>query len=265
VLRVDDVTHQYDGGAVALAGVSLTIREGEFVALIGQNGSGKTTLARHLNGLLHPTSGRVTLRGEDVRGLPLNRVARDVGYVFQNPDHQIFAASVVDEVTFGLRNFGYALEEQRARSQAALEAVGLADLRDEDPFLFNKGQRQRLAVASLLALQPRVLILDEPTTGLDYGEQVRMMTLLHRLHGDGMTVVVITHSPWVVAEYGERGVLMKGGQILFDGPLRALFAEPDLLTQSHFRLPDVTQLGQRFGLTPLSVDELVRALEPRTG
>src|SRR5262249_41911086 len=151
-----------------------------FIALIGQNGSGKTTLARHLNGLLHPTSGRVLLRGEDVRQLSLHHVAADVGYVFQNPDHQIFADTVRDEVAFGLRSFGVGAAEIAARSRLALEAVGLTGFEDEDPFLLGKGQRQRLAVASLLALQPRLLILDEPTTGLDYLEQLRMMDLLRR-------------------------------------------------------------------------------------
>jgi len=257
LLAVDGIEFAYAGGRRALADVSLSIRGGEFVALIGQNGSGKTTLAKCLNGLLRPQHGTVRLRGTDLAALPLNRVARDVGYVFQNPDHQIFAASVEEEVAFALRNFGVPPSEAARRTHAALAAVGLTGSEAVDPFLLGKGQRQRLAVASFLALEPAVLVLDEPTTGLDYPEQRQMMDLLARLHAQGLTLVVITHSPWVVARYARRGVLMQAGRILFDGPLRGLFAEEELLTSSHFRIPDVTRLGHRFGCTPLTVEEFL--------
>lgn len=263
LIALEHVSHVYGNESrPALDDVSLEIRAGEFIALIGQNGSGKTTLAKHLNGLLHPSSGRVALRGEDVRRLPLERVAADVGYVFQNPDHQIFADTVREEVSFALRNFGIEQAEMERRVRMALAAVSLVGLEAEDPFLLGKGQRQRLAVASLLALQPRVLVLDEPTTGLDYREQRRMMDLLRDLHRDGMTLVVITHSPWVVAEYAERGILIRGGRIQFDGPLRRLFAEEAMLAECHFRLPDVTRMALRSGFTALSVDELLRAATP---
>ena len=258
LVRAEALEFHYQSGAAALSGVSLSVDAGEFVALIGQNGSGKTTLAKHLNGLLRPNHGRVLLRGVDIRTLPLNRVATDVGYVFQNPDHQIFAATVRDEVAFGPRNFGLSAAEIDARVGAAVAAVGLDGLDHEDPFLLSKGHRQRLAVASLLALRPQLLILDEPTTGLDYSEQRRMMDLLARLHADGMTILMITHSPWVVAEYAERGILMKDGRILFDAPLRSLFEQEALLAGAHFCAPEITRLGRRFGFTPLSVDEFVR-------
>jgi energy-coupling factor transport system ATP-binding protein len=257
LLAVEGVDFTYASGLRALADVSLAVRRGEFVALIGQNGSGKTTLAKCLNGLLRPQRGTVRLRGTDLAGLPLNRVARDVGYVFQNPDHQIFAASVEEEVAFALRNFGVAPADIARRTRAALEAVGLVGSESVDPFLLGKGQRQRLAVASFLALEPAVLVLDEPTTGLDYPEQRHMMDLLARLHAQGLALVVITHSPWVVAQYARRGILLQAGRILFDGPLRGLFAEEDLLVRSHFRIPDVTRLGRRFGCTPLTVDEFL--------
>jgi energy-coupling factor transport system ATP-binding protein len=263
LLEIGAVEFAYESGARALQGVSLNIAAAEFLALIGQNGSGKTTLAKHLNGLLRPSAGRVLLDGRDMRELPINRVASDVGYVFQNPDHQIFAATVHDEVAFGPRNFGVSPQEVRARVAAALDVVGLSGLEPEDPFLLSKGHRQRLAVASLLALRPRVLILDEPTTGLDYREQHRMMDLLGQLHRQGMAVVIITHSPWVVAEYAQRGVLMAGGRILFDGPLRALFADEELLESAHFCAPDITRLGRRFGFTPLSVAEFFTAVGSR--
>ena len=260
LIEAANLSFEYESGALALNDVSLRINAGEFIALIGQNGSGKTTLAKHFNGLLHPKSGRVLLSGRDLRALPMNTVAADVGYVFQNPDHQIFAATVTDEVAFGPRNFRLGGAEVTERVHGALEAVGLRGLEAVDPFLLGKGQRQRLAVASLLAMRPRLLILDEPTTGLDYDEQRRMMDLLARLHAEGLAILIITHSPWVVAEYAERGVLMSAGQILFDGALRDLFAEEALLARAHFHAPEVTRLGRRFGFTPLSVGEFVEAM-----
>ena len=260
LLEADSISFAYDTGTQALRNASLRIDAGEFIAVIGQNGSGKTTLAKHLNGLLHPISGHVRLSGRDVRELAMNTVAADIGYVFQNPDHQIFAATVADEVAFGPRNFRVPANELADRVRSALQAVGLNGLEDADPFLLSKGHRQRLAVASLLAMRPRLLILDEPTTGLDFQEQRHMMDLLARLHAQGMAVLIITHSPWVVAEYAERGVLMSGGYILFDGPLRALFTEEGLLKQAHFQAPDVTRLGRRLGFTPLSVDEFSHQL-----
>jgi energy-coupling factor transport system ATP-binding protein len=247
----------YPDGPPAVSGVTLTIREGEFIALLGQNGSGKTTLAKHLSGLLTPTHGQVFLRGQELQRLPLHQLAQEVSYVFQNPDHQLFADTVEEEVAFGPRNVGLDAAEVEARVHEALDAVGLGAARAHDPFLLGKGERQRLAVAALLALRPRVLILDEPTTGLDYPEQRRMMELLRRLHQAGRTIIIITHVPWVAAEYAERALLMAEGRLLWDGPLRGLCARTDLCARASFRPPDITLLGRRFGITPLSVEEFV--------
>ena len=261
LLGAEGLVHAYATGRAALTDVSLAVAAGEFVALIGQNGSGKTTLAKCLNGLLVPQQGTVRVRGVDLRSLPVGRVAADVGYVFQNPDQQIFAATVREEVGFALANLGVPADEAARRIAAVLAAVGLVGCEARDPFLLGKGQRQRLAVASLLVLEPAVLILDEPTTGLDHREQRQMMALLADLHRRGLTVVVITHSPWVVAEYAQRGVVLRDGRVAFDGPLRELFAEEALLEASHFRLPEATRIGRRLGFTPLSVDELLAGVE----
>jgi energy-coupling factor transport system ATP-binding protein len=255
LLRLEDVTHRY-GETTALAEVSLEIGCGEFVAVVGRNGSGKTTLVKHLNGLLHPHEGRVRLDGLDVATLTLERLAERVGYVFQDPDHQLFAATVWDEVAFGPTNLGLPRAEVAARVEEALAAVGLEAL-DEDPFLLDKGARQRLAVAAVLAMRPQVLVLDEPTTGLDHGEQRRMLELLRRLRRGGRTIVVVTHTPWVIAEYAERVLLLDAGRLHYDGPVRAFFADPTLLAAASFRPPDVTRVGQAFGCTPLSVSELL--------
>ena len=256
LLRVERLGHRYVGGAQALAEVSADIGRGEFVAVVGRNGSGKTTLAKHLNGLLTATTGRVTLAGADVATLALEELAQRVGYVFQDPDHQLFAATVVDEVAFGPTNVGVPADEVRARVDEALAAVGL-DARDEDPFMLDKGARQRLAVAAILALGPEVLVLDEPTTGLDHREQRQMLELLRRLHAAGRTIVIVTHTPWVVAEYAERVLLLAEGRLRYDGPVRPFFADPALVREASFRPPEVTRLGLAFGCTPLSVSELL--------
>jgi len=256
LVRVEGVTYRYPGGAAALADVSVDVGRGELVAVVGRNGSGKTTLVKHLNGLLTATTGRVLLDGAPIAGRTLESLAQRVGYVFQDPDHQLFAATVAEEVAFGPTNLGLAPDEVAARVAEALAAVGL-DARDEDPFLLDKGARQRLAVAAVLALRPDVLVLDEPTTGLDHREQQRMLELVARLHSAGRTIVIVTHTPWIVAEHAERVLLMAGGRLRYDGPVRPFFADPSLLAAASFRAPDVTRLGQALGCTPLAVDELV--------
>jgi len=256
IIEIRGVGHRYPDGRRALADVSLAVGRGEFIALVGPNGSGKTTLAKHLNGLLAPTEGRVTLEGHDVAGLPLETLAQRVGYVFQDPDHQLFAATVAEEVAFGPRNVGLPADEVEERVREALAAVELHE-RDADPFLLDKGARQRLAVAAILALRPDVLVLDEPTTGLDFREQERMLGLLERLHAAGRTIIIITHTPWVIAEHARRVVLLKDGRVRYDGPLRPFFADEELAAEAAFRPPEVTRLGRLLGCTPLSVAELV--------
>jgi len=256
LLHLAAVSHQYAGArSPAIAEITLTITAGEFIALLGANGSGKTTLAKHCSGLLTPTQGQVFLHGQELRTVPLAHLAQKVGYVFQNPDHQLFAATVEEEVAFGLRNLGLPPTEVRARVSEVLETVGLCEVRERDPFLLDKGERQRLAVAAVLALRPQLLILDEPTTGLDYREQRAMMELLRRLHGEGHTILIITHVPWVAAEYAERALVMARGRLLWDGPLRELCRRQDLCAQAAFRPPDITRLGLCFGVAPLSVEE----------
>lgn len=260
ILAVRNLSRTYDGGTRALDDVSLAIGAGEFIALIGQNGSGKTTLAKHLNGLLQAESGEVRLDGADLASLPLERVAREVGYVFQNPDHQLFAATVAEEVAFGPRNFGLDGSALTARVDETLAAVGLAAERDEDPFLLRKGERQRLAVATVLAMRPRVLILDEPTTGLDYPQVRTMLDLLARLRAEGTTIVVITHSPWVVVEYAERALLMRGGRLVFDGALDDLLGDEDLLASAAFEAPPAARVARALGISARTVHQLARAL-----
>lgn len=260
---VEDVSFNYTGGPRVLDSISLAIQPGDFLAIVGQNGSGKTTLAKHIVGLLKPVSGRVLLGGRDRAALRAAETAREAAYVFQNPDHQIFAATVWDEVAFGPRNFKLAPDEVERRCVEVLDAVGLLSERESDPFLLSKGERQRLAVASVLALRPRLLILDEPTTGLDYREQRRMMSLVTELNRSGIAIVIITHTPWLVAEYARRVALIRKGRKLFDGGVREFFADEELLKTASFRPPEVTRLARKFGRLALSPQEFADWVKER--
>ncbi len=265
LIRVENVSFSYPGGPRVLDGADLAISAGEFVAIIGQNGSGKTTLAKLVIGLLKPDSGRITIDGRDRSTLHAAATAREIGYVFQNPDHQIFAATVEDEVAFGPRNFGLDPQEIERRCAEVLHAVGLENERKSDPFLLSKGQRQRLAVASVLVLRPKVLILDEPTTGLDYREQRRMMKLVAELNESGVAIVMITHTPWLVAEYARRVVLMHAGRKIFDDGVREFFGHDAMLAESSFRAPEVTALSRRFGTVALTAEEMAAWLREHCG
>lgn len=262
-IGIENVSFSYSGGPRVLDSIDLKVEAGEFLAIVGQNGSGKTTLAKHIVGLLQPAAGRVTIDGKDRAQMRPAETARAVAYVFQNPDHQIFAATVEDEVAFGPRNFGLPDDEIRRRCDEALEAVGLQNERQSDPFLLSKGERQRLAVASVLVLRPRMLILDEPTTGLDHREQLRMMALVRDLNRSGIAIVIITHTPWLVAEYARRVVLMRKGAKIFDGGVREFFMQDELLRSSSFRAPEITELSRRFGALALTTDEFVAWVKGR--
>ncbi len=261
LLEVDRLVHRYPlRDRPAVDDVSFAIRPGEFVALLGANGSGKTTLAKHLNALLRPSSGTVRIAGADTRKQGTATLAKRVGYVFQDPDHQIFSATVWEEMAFGPRNFGVPEAELETRIAGALDVVGLADARDRDPFVLTKGQRQRLAVASVLATEPEVLVLDEPTTGLDYNDRERMLALLADLHRRGHTVLVITHSMEVVASHCERAVVMAGGKLVFDGGIPELFRNERVLAEARLRAPSAWRIGRMLGLETLTPEALTAAL-----
>ncbi|MDO4786862.1 MAG: energy-coupling factor transporter ATPase [Fretibacterium sp.] len=265
VVEIEGLTHVYPNGGSAVNDVSLRIREREFVAVLGHNGSGKTTLVKHFNGLLLPSAGRALIRGKDTTKHSVFEIGREVGYVFQNPDHQIFADNVFDEVAFSPRIRGCSAGEVASRVTEALEAVGLQGYEKRDPFTLGKGERQRVAVASVLSARPGVIILDEPTTGLDYGEQKRMMELIRKLNEAGQTIVMITHTLWVVAEYAHRIVTMKDGRVLLDGPAREVLARTEELAASHLRPPHIVELGNRLGRTVLSVEELAHCTRSGEG
>jgi energy-coupling factor transport system ATP-binding protein len=244
----------------ALRGINLTVGEGEFVALLGQNGSGKTTLAKHFNGLLKPEAGQLLVKGKPTSAYSHQALAQTVGYVFQNPDHQIFARTVEEEVGFGLKVLGLDPRTIKKRVNEVLEVVGLEGYEKKLPFTLTKGERQRVAVASVLAAQPQVLILDEPTTGLDYEHQKSIMELLKTLNQKGHTILIITHSMWVAAEYARRTVLMKDGAILLDGPTRRVFAQEAKLSEAALTPPPLVSLSNALGLEALTLEQMVTEL-----
>jgi energy-coupling factor transport system ATP-binding protein len=239
----------------------MTVRRGEFLAVLGQNGSGKTTLVKHFNGLLKPTKGSVRVDGEETVELGIRRLGQRVGYVFQNPDHQIFSDTVADEVAFGPKIREMEEDEIRERVEEALVAVGMEGRGDEDPFGLTKGERQRVAVASVLAVRPEVLILDEPTTGLDYAEQRSMMDLVRRLSEGGSTIIAVTHTMWVVAEYAHRAVVVRDGKVALQGTVREVFTKEDELRDAALRPPHIVSFSNSMGYPVLSVEEMLKVTE----
>jgi energy-coupling factor transport system ATP-binding protein len=262
ILKAEDLRYIYPTYRVeALRGIDLSIQEGEFIAILGQNGSGKTTLAKHFNGLLKPISGRMLVQNRPTSEFSHRELARWVGYVFQNPDHQIFARTVAEEVGFGLKMQGEAPKTIEKRVANALEVVGLQGYEQKVPFALTKGERQRVAVASVLAARPQVIVLDEPTTGLDYRHQRNMMKMLKRLNQDGHTIIIITHSMWVAAEYANRTIIMKDGPILSDGPTRSVFSDEGRLAEASLSAPSLVRLSNWLGTEALTVEQMVRELK----
>ena len=270
VIVVRDVSYRYEGDAPpALDHVSLNIEPGEFVALVGQNGAGKTTLAKTFNGILMPTSGQVLVQGHETRAAGLDVLALIVGYVYKNPDHQIFANTVRDEVAFGPRNLGLKPDAVNQAVQRALELVGMQADADTYPFLLGRGQRQKLAVAAVVAMGSPVLVVDEPTTGLDLQGAQGIMHLLRQWNEGGRTIIIITHDMNIVAEYARRTVVMARGRVLADGPTRQVLTQQAVLAQALLKAPQITRVAQsldpRFGFPTdvLTVSEFHAALKQR--
>lgn len=264
LITVENLDFTYPDGTPALMGINLEIGEQEFIAFIGQNGSGKTTLSKCINGLFKPTAGKVVVEGLDTsrRGI-IKQLVTKVGYVFQNPDHQLFNRSVKSEIAYGPRNINLAEDEVEQRVREAARVAGVSeDLFETHPYFLPKGLRQRVAIASILALKPRTIIVDEPTTGQDMQQSLEVMNFLRRLwKEEGHTIIIITHEMRIVADYAERTVVLGQGQILFDAPTRQVFAQPEILQQTYVEPPQITRLAQRVSLeepfrSVLTVEEM---------
>jgi energy-coupling factor transport system ATP-binding protein len=243
---VENLVYRYPDETLALRGINLTFQDGDFVALIGQNGSGKTTMSKCLNGLFKPTSGRVVVDGLDTATTSISQMVRRIGYVFQNPDHQLFNNNCWDEIAYGPRNIGLNEAEVKLRVEEAAQVVGLqSKFYTEHPFFLTKGMRQRVAIASILSLKPKVIIVDEPTTGQDVRQSLEIMNFLTRLHEDhGHIIIFITHDMPIVADYAHRVIAMAMGEVIVDGTTAEVFSQPDLLKKTYVEPPQITQLAQ---------------------
>ncbi len=257
----EDVCYRYEESVEALTRMNLRVLRGEYVALIGANGSGKTTLGKHVNGLLRPQAGRVLVAGDDTRRQSPGELARRVGYVFQNPDHQIFAATVRDEIAFGPRNVGLARAGVERRVADALETFQLTALADIPPATLGYGQRRLVTLASVHAMQPEILVLDEPSTGLDGALTARLVEWVRQLHRSGATVLFITHDMRLAALAG-RCVVLAGGRVMLDASPAEVFACPEALARAGIAPPPIARLSQQLGMagTPLSVDAFCHLL-----
>lgn len=267
VVSIQNLSHTYPNKNTALRGLSLDIYPGEFVAIIGQNGAGKTTLAKHLNGLLQPTQGTVLLGGNEVSSLKPDQIAQEIGYVFQNPDHQIFSATVEQEIAYGLNMAKLPAATISERIDKVLEITNLTKQRAAHPFSLGRGERQMVAVASILALEPKLLVVDEPTTGQDWRGINRIMELITSLQQQGTTILMITHDMDLVARYAQRVLVMKEGELLLDDTPQYVFAQHEILAQTYIQPPQVTRLGQLLGFaeTMLTEEQFIDEICTRTG
>jgi energy-coupling factor transport system ATP-binding protein len=236
--------YTYPRGPEVLRGLNLEVQRGELLALVGANGSGKTTLALSLCGILRPTHGQVQLDGADVSRLDGKQLAAQIGYVFQNPEHQFVTASVADELAYGLRLRHRPEEEVQGKVSAMLEQFGLTDQADVNPFKLSQGQKRRLSVATMLILGQEVLILDEPTFGQDRSNAYRLIDEMRRLQQEGCTIVFATHDMRLVAEYATRVAVLDEGRIFFDGSPQDLFAHADALRRAQLRAPALYSLSR---------------------
>jgi len=260
-LTLDGVSYRYPTGTLALDAVSLQVRAGERVALIGQNGSGKTTLVRHLNGLLRPTSGRVLHDGMDVADRTVAQLARLVGLAFQDPDRQIFRGTVRGEVEFGPRNLGLRGGALRTAVDAALAEVGLEAEAGTNPYDLGASRRKLLALASVQAMGTPVLVLDEPTTGQDLRGVEIVKRVIARATGAGRTVIAISHDMSFVAETFDRVVALRDGNVILDGTPASAFAEEswDALRSTYLEPPLPAVIGSRLGLGATPTDDALLA------
>lgn len=249
MIETENVHYSYPNKVEALKGVSITIRDGEFVAIMGQNGAGKSTFVKHFNGLLKPSAGTVRSDGVETTKTSVATLARNVGFVFQNPDHQLFSETVEDEISFALKNFGFEPNVIEDRVTWALNLLSLTQYRKTSPFLLSGGERKRVALASVLAWDPKTLILDEPTIGQDHEQKEILRQFILQMQTQGKTIVIVTHDVEFVAESNPRVILMKEGKIVADGMGKDILTDPAMLELSSIVLPQIAQLFMK--LAPL--------------
>ena len=243
MIEFENVSASYDGELPILRDVSFRIPDGDFVAFVGTNGAGKSTTMRLVNGLLKPSSGQVLIDGVPTTQLRTSQLAAKVGFLFQNPDRQICCSTVREELLFGFRAQGRADAEAEAKVDAMIERFGFDG--DAEPFLLNRGTRQLLALASIIVMEPPVVVLDEPTTGLDFRECAKVMDVIAGLNARGATVVMVCHDMEVVADYARRVIAMTAGQVVADGATFDVLRNRDVLARTHLLPPQVVDVALR--------------------
>jgi len=239
VAKIEHLDHVYPGGVKALTDINLELKKGEITAIIGQNGSGKTTLSKHFNGLLRPTKGRVLINGQEVAKKRVSDMAKEVGYVFQNPNYQLFCPTVRNEIKFGLKNLKLTDEEIKTRTREVLERFELKSIAREQPVTLSGGVKKIVALASVYAMDPSILFLDEPTTGQDQPGKTRLGNLILELAEQGKTVIIITHDMNFVAQYAQRVIVMAKGKIIKDGTPADIFTDETAMKLAHIQPPQI--------------------------
>ncbi len=262
-IQIENLRFTYPTGLEALRGVSLTIESGEQVAIVGQNGAGKTTLVRHFNGLLQPTAGSVMIGDWDTKKYSVAKLASRVGYVFQNPDEQLFSRDVGTEVRFGPRNLGYSKEKTDELVKRALALTELSDKTETNPYDLSPTWRKMVALASVIAMDTPIVIFDEPTTGQDAVNVARIARVIAELRREGKTVIAITHDIDFCAENFERVIALSNGKVLLDGAAADILGQEETLAQTYVDPPQLTRLGKRLGFkeTVLTQEDFLISLK----
>jgi energy-coupling factor transport system ATP-binding protein len=247
IVKVSELDYSYTPDKKILNGLNMEVYKGEWLSILGENGSGKTTLAKNISGLLKPSKGVVFISGEKTTDITPDIMVKKVGYLFQDPDHQIFCESVFDELAFGLKHTNHSRDEIEKRVRQILNNLNLQDYIEEDPYSLTKGERQKVALGSILVFQPEILILDEPTTGLDYKEINSMIEILKHLQKMGTTIISITHSMWFAGRTSDRIIVMKNGDIVLNNKPDEIFNMGDILKEFHISTPDIIKLSLKLG------------------
>jgi len=242
MISVQNVDFNYPDGPDVLRGVNLQILDGEFVAIMGENGAGKTTLVKMFNGLLKPSSGSVTVDGVETTKRSVAQLSRNVGLIFQNPDNQLFAETVEQELGFSLKNFGFSDEVVQKRVTSFLHILDLERYANSSPFVLSGGERKRVALAAILVWDPRHVIMDEPTIGQDYLQKERLRNFIMQLVSQGKTIIIVTHDVEFVAECKPRIILLSHGQVIGDGPATRILTDPALVEKASLTVPQIATL-----------------------
>ena len=255
-LETKDVCFTYHDGTQALKNVNIQVKKGEKIAIIGPNGAGKSTLFSHFNGLTEPTSGHVEIDGEKIifEREELLKVRQKVGIVFQDPNDQLFAPTVKEDVAFGPMNMGLEYDEVKKRIEEALEMVGMSGFEDKTPHHLSGGQQKRVAIAGIVAMRPDIMILDEPTAGLDPEGVDKVLAILNKLNSEGMSIVISSHDIEMVNEFADKIFVLYNGEIIAEGNNHQIFSDKELLKKAHLKAPVTTEILYKLKEKGLDVD-----------